>query len=79
MARMVVVYKTPEDIKAFNRHYFEKHVPIAKKRPGLRKYEVSEAADGLEAVARVRSGKFDLVILDGPPVLGRRPITAWLV
>jgi uncharacterized protein (TIGR02118 family) len=42
MARMVVIYKTPKDVAAFGRHYFETHVPLAKKLPGLRKYEVSE-------------------------------------
>jgi uncharacterized protein (TIGR02118 family) len=41
MAQMVVVYKTPKDVEAFNRHYFDVHVPMAKKLPGLRKYEVS--------------------------------------
>jgi uncharacterized protein (TIGR02118 family) len=41
MARMVVVYKTPKDVEAFNQHYFEVHVPLAKKLPGLRSYEVS--------------------------------------
>jgi uncharacterized protein (TIGR02118 family) len=38
---MVVVYKTPKDQAAFDKHYFEIHVPLAKKLPGLRKYEVS--------------------------------------
>lgn len=42
MARMVVIYRTPKDVKAFDRHYFEIHVPLAKKIPGLRKYEVSD-------------------------------------
>jgi uncharacterized protein (TIGR02118 family) len=42
MARMIVVWKTPQDIDLFCRHYFEKHVPLTKKLPGLRKYEVSE-------------------------------------
>jgi uncharacterized protein (TIGR02118 family) len=42
MARMVVIYRTPADVEAFDRHYFEVHVPLAKKIPGLRKYEVSE-------------------------------------
>jgi uncharacterized protein (TIGR02118 family) len=42
MARMVVIYKTPKDVVAFDRHYFDIHVPIAKKLPGLRKYEVSQ-------------------------------------
>jgi uncharacterized protein (TIGR02118 family) len=41
MARLVVLYKMPKDPAAFDRHYFAKHVPIAKKIPGLRKYEVS--------------------------------------
>jgi len=42
MARMVVIYRTPKNVEAFDRHYFEIHVPLAKKIPGLRKYEVSE-------------------------------------
>jgi len=41
MARLVVMYKTPKDVRAFDAYYFSKHVPIAKKIPGLRKYEVS--------------------------------------
>ncbi len=42
MARLVVIYKTPKDATAFDKHYFGTHVPIAKKIPGLRKYEVSQ-------------------------------------
>jgi uncharacterized protein (TIGR02118 family) len=38
---MVVVYRKPEDVEAFERHYFDIHVPLAKKLRGLRKYEVS--------------------------------------
>ena len=41
MARMVVIYRTPKDPAAFDAHYFKVHVPLAKKLPGLRKYEVS--------------------------------------
>jgi uncharacterized protein (TIGR02118 family) len=41
MARMVVIYKKPVDVKAFEKHYFETHIPLAKKIPGLRKYEIS--------------------------------------
>jgi uncharacterized protein (TIGR02118 family) len=41
MARMVVIYKKPADVKAFEKHYFETHIPLAKKIPGLRKYEIS--------------------------------------
>jgi uncharacterized protein (TIGR02118 family) len=41
MARLVVMYKTPIDTAAFDKYYFEKHAPLAKKIPGLRQYEVS--------------------------------------
>jgi uncharacterized protein (TIGR02118 family) len=41
MARMVVIYLTSKNVEAFDRHYFEIHVPLAKKIPGLTKYEVS--------------------------------------
>lgn len=44
MARMVVIYKTPKDIESFNKHYFDVHVPLVKKLPGLRKYEASHGA-----------------------------------
>jgi uncharacterized protein (TIGR02118 family) len=41
MAGMVVIYKQPADAEAFDKHYFETHLPLAKKLPGLRKYEIS--------------------------------------
>ena len=41
MAQLVVMYKTPRDAAAFDKHYAEQHIPIAKKIPGVRKYEVS--------------------------------------
>jgi len=42
MASLVVFYKKPADPQAFDRYYFETHIPLAKKLPGLRKYEVSQ-------------------------------------
>ena len=42
MARLFVMYKTPQDAAAFDKHYSEKHVPLAKKIPGLQKYEISQ-------------------------------------
>jgi uncharacterized protein (TIGR02118 family) len=42
MARLVVMYKTPKDPAAFDKYYFETHIRIAKKLPGLEKYEVSQ-------------------------------------
>jgi uncharacterized protein (TIGR02118 family) len=41
VASILVLYKTPNDTASFDKYYFETHVPIAKKIPGLRKYEVS--------------------------------------
>ena len=42
MAEVVVMYKTPKDAAAFDKHYSEKHIPLAKKIPGLRKYAISQ-------------------------------------
>ena len=42
MAEVVVLYKTPKDPAAFDKYYAETHIPLAKKLPGLRKYEVSQ-------------------------------------
>jgi len=41
MAQLLVMYKTPKDPAAFNKHYLEKHVALAKKIPGVKKYEIS--------------------------------------
>jgi len=41
MASLVVLYKTPIDAAAFDKYYAETHIGLAKKLPGLRKYEVS--------------------------------------
>lgn len=41
MAKLVVLYKKPADAAAFDAYYFGTHVTIAKKVPGLRRYEVS--------------------------------------
>lgn len=42
MAKLVVLYKTPADKAAFDKYYNETHIPIAKKIPGLKSYEVSK-------------------------------------
>ena len=49
MARLLVMYKTPQDGSAFDWYYSEKHVPLAKRIPGLRKYEISRGAVGSPA------------------------------
>ena len=49
MARLVVMYKKPEDPAAFDKYYFETHVPIAKKIPGLKRFDVSQGPIGTPA------------------------------
>jgi uncharacterized protein (TIGR02118 family) len=44
MARLLVMYRTPQDTGAFDRYYAGTHVPLAKRLPGLRKYEISRGA-----------------------------------
>ena len=44
MAKLVVLYKTPKNTDAFDRYYFATHVPLAKKLPGLKKYDVNKGA-----------------------------------
>jgi uncharacterized protein (TIGR02118 family) len=41
MAKVIAMYKRPVDPAAFDRYYYATHVPIAKKIPGLRHYEVT--------------------------------------
>jgi uncharacterized protein (TIGR02118 family) len=41
MAKLIALYKKPADVAAFEKYYYSTHVPIAKKVPGLRSYEVS--------------------------------------
>lgn len=43
MAKLLALYKKPANAAAFDAHYFSTHVPLAKKIPGLRRYEVSAA------------------------------------
>jgi uncharacterized protein (TIGR02118 family) len=46
MAKLVVQYKKPADAAAFDAYYFGTHVPLAKKIPGLRTYEVNAGPVG---------------------------------
>lgn len=41
MAKLYAIYQQPADAKAFDTYYFNTHVPLAKKIPGLRSYEVT--------------------------------------
>ena len=41
MAQLVVTYRTPTDLDAFDRHYAEVHAPLARVIPGLRRFETN--------------------------------------
>ncbi len=40
-AKLLVLYRPPADAAAFDAYYATTHVPIAKKIPGLRGYELA--------------------------------------
>jgi uncharacterized protein (TIGR02118 family) len=60
---MVVICKTPDDLAEFDRHYFEVHIPLANRLPGIRSYEVSEGPiiemASAKEVCRVATLTFD--------------------
>lgn len=45
MVKLIAVYRHPEDVEAFERHYREVHVPLARKMPHLERLEVSRVYD----------------------------------
>ena len=51
MAQVIVTYKTPKDPAAFDRYYAETHIPLAKKMPGLRNFQISQGPVGSPAGA----------------------------
>lgn len=38
-AKLLALYKKADDLQAFDDHYFNTHVPLAEKMPGLQKVE----------------------------------------
>ena len=44
MAKVLVLYKTPKSAEAFDKHYADVHIPLAKKIPGLKAYDISRGA-----------------------------------
>ena len=44
MAKLVVLYKKAQNDAAFNSHYNSTHAPLAKKIPGVKRYEISAGA-----------------------------------
>jgi uncharacterized protein (TIGR02118 family) len=42
MFKMIALYKQPQDAAEFDRQYFQEHLPLAMKMPGLKRSEVSK-------------------------------------
>ena len=65
MAKLFVTYQQPTDVKAFDAHYAEKHVPLVKAIPGLRGFELSSGdvmgMAGKHAIYLVAVLEFDSV------------------
>ncbi len=51
MVKLIALYKKPEDVASFEDNYFNSHIPLASKMPGLKKVEISKVngAPGGEA------------------------------
>ena len=80
MARLIALYKTPKDPAAFDRYYFATHAPLAKKIPGLRKYEVSQGGVQVPEAHRATTSSRRCISTAWPPSRqpwprprGRRP------
>jgi uncharacterized protein (TIGR02118 family) len=60
MVRFLAVYEETDEPEAFDRHYREVHIPLAKKLPGLRRYTISRNA----AATRDREAYYLIAELD---------------
>ena len=56
MTKLVALYRKPSDAAEFDKHYFEVHIPLVRKFPGLRKLEVTRVTG-----APIGEAKFHLV------------------
>ncbi len=65
MAMVYALYRKPADARAFDRYYFDVHVPIAKRVPGLRSYAVTrgpvKGLDGTSPYHLIATLMFDSV------------------
>ncbi len=42
MIKMTAIYKKPANIEEFDKYYFNTHLPLANKMPGLKKVEIDK-------------------------------------
>ena len=56
MTKLVALYRNPSDPAEFDKHYFDVHIPLVRKFPGLRKIEVTRVTG-----APIGDAKFHLL------------------
>ena len=44
VAKLIALYKQPADAQAFDDKYFNEHIPLAQKMPGLQLIEISKVS-----------------------------------
>jgi uncharacterized protein (TIGR02118 family) len=60
VVRFIILWKnTPTDVGAFERHYREVHIPLAKKLPGLRRYTLSRNSSPVRGGPHYRIAELD--------------------
>ena len=42
MVKLIALYRKPSDVESFDKHYYDIHLPLIRKTPGLRKLEVTK-------------------------------------
>jgi uncharacterized protein (TIGR02118 family) len=56
MIKLIALYRNPSDTAEFDKHYFDVHVPLIRKFPGLRRIEVTRVTG-----APIGEAKFHLM------------------
>jgi uncharacterized protein (TIGR02118 family) len=56
MIKLIALYRNPSDPAEFDKHYFDIHIPLVRKFPGLRKIEVTRVTG-----APIGEAKFHLM------------------
>jgi uncharacterized protein (TIGR02118 family) len=44
--KLTVVYATPDDVDAFDKHYFDVHMPIVQRWPNVQRAELAHVSGG---------------------------------
>ena len=61
MIKLSVIYETPPDPAAFDKHYLGVHAPLCDELPGIVRCEVTKFTDGLDGSAPANYLQTDLV------------------